>query len=230
MLLARGSVTEDSELSGQVRSSNPKQPVELVGQASLGATPPPPGALAGVGPTTGRTPTVSQPPRQRSCGSALLRYNDRPAECRRCGGSFAPRRRRRAGCSLRHPQPESPRASGSAQKMAFSCVTPGNSAAPRFAKVPTVLAARQPYQRTHSCRVRLGYGLALLHAVVAVRMLWGALGGAGGMVEVWLRIGRTAPLGEVSRRWTSQLGGKRSIACPAPIAFKSSSRRAGRLP
>ncbi len=34
----------------------------------------------------------------------------------------------------------------------FEHATPENFAAPRFAKVPTVLAARQPYQRTHSCR------------------------------------------------------------------------------
>ena len=33
-----------------------------------------------------------------------------------------------------------------------------------------------------------------------------ALGALAGMVEVRLRVGRTAPLGEVSRRCASQLG------------------------
>src|ERR1700722_13175558 len=35
------------------------------------------------------------------------------------------------------------------------------------------------------------------------------------MVEVWLRVDRTAPAGEVSRRWTSQLGESRLLLAAA---------------
>jgi hypothetical protein len=38
-----------------------------------------------------------------------------------------------------------------------------------------------------------------------------------GMVKAWLRVGRTARLGEVSRRWTSQLGEKAAF-CPRRAA------------